>query len=429
MVKWQRMLIVGLAIIGILYSGVTIGAAGKFAGQTLNAYWVKWADDYNQGITNAAAEFEKETGCKINFVWAGDIELGMKLFAAIEADKLPDMAAVWAGECIPTFYGMGVLDPVTDVVKEIQAKNGPFFESTFPMVTFKGNNYAVPFFSIPDGLFVRTDILAEHGLSLPKTWDDVMTIAKKTTDPEKKIYGFGQGLSGGDYDAEKWFRTMLWSFGGSVQSADGKRITLNSPQAVKVLNWIKEGWDAKIFPPDATQWDSSGNNKSWNSGQAVMIYNASSAYYAMRATNPDLTAKTAIVAPIKGPAGTAQTLDEHSICIFKSSKNKEAAKEFIKFLNEKERYSKIVMPIAQPVLQALAKDPKWDDPSYRQFMNAMSYTKSLGYPGPESPAVCDIYNRRMLGEMMASMIVYRRTPEKVLKDTTGMIEAIYRQWK
>jgi multiple sugar transport system substrate-binding protein len=423
------MMVAFVMVFSLGFNGEGFAAEQNFAGKTLTAYWVKWNDDYNKGITEAAAEFEKATGCKIDFVWAGDIELGLKLFTAVETKKLPDMAAIWAGEHVPVFNAMGVLQPVSDVVKELKTKYGDFYDSMFPMVTFKGENYAVPFFAIPDGLHVRTDILKEAGLSLPKTWDDVLNIAKKTTNPEKKIYGFGQGLSGGDFDAEKWFTTMLMSYGGSVLSADGKKVTLNSPAALKVLKWIKEGWDAKIFPPDCTQWDSSGNNKSWNSGQAVMIYNASSSLWAMRKTAPDLLAKSAMVAPIAGPAKTLQVLDEHCITIFKSSENKEAAKAFIKFLMEKERYSNIVMPIAEPVIKSFGDDPKWKDPLNRPFLEAMPYTRGLGFPGPTTPGICEAYNRRVLGDMMASMIVYKRSPEKVLQDTSKLLEAIFARWR
>ena len=426
----KMMIVVLLVAIGTLSSfGVAGRTEQKLVGKTINVYFNRWVDDYNDGLAEAAKDFEKTTGCKVKGVFIAPLDLSTKLYAGIETRTLPDMAGVFAPEYIPMFHRMGVLEPVSDVVQELQAKYGDFYESMFPLVAFEGENYAVPFWVIPDGLHVRKDRLAEAGLVLPESWDDVLAIAKKTTRPEKKIYGFGQGLSGADHDADKWFRTMLWSYGGSVQSADGKEITVNSSYGRSVLKWITEGWDAKIFPPDATQWDASGNNKSWVSGQAVMIFNASSSLWAMRKTSPELLAKSIMVAPIKGPVDTRQFLDEHCLCVFKTSKNKEAAKTFIKFLFEKERYSKIVMPMAQPAIESFAMDPKWKDPLNRPFMNAVPYTTPIGYPGSVTPAMCELYNRRLLADAVASMIVYHRSPEKVLKDCTKMIEAVVMRWK
>jgi len=431
LMKSLKMAVVALLVmIGVLSSfGVADSAEQKLAGKTLTVIWNRWVGDYNDSVAEASKDFERATGCKVENVFVSPLELGARLYTAIEANSLPDMAVVWAGQYVPMFQAMGVLEPVSDVVQELQAEYGDFYESMFPMVTFEGENYAVPWLVIPDGLHVRKDRLAAAGLSLPESWEDVLTVAKKTTMPGKKIYGFGQGLSGTDADADKWFRTMLWSYGGGMQSIDGKTITLVSPAAFEVLDWVQEGLDAKIFPPDAAQWTSSGNNKSWASGEAVMIYNASSTLWVMRKKDPDMLAKTVMIAPVKGPVDTLCCLDEMCLAVFKSSKNKEAIKTFIKFLLERERYSKIVMPIAQPVIESFATDPKWDDPLNRPFLNAVPATRPLGYPGPVTPAVCEIYNRKILADGLASMVVYGRSQKKVLEDLTLAVKAIFARWE
>ena len=39
-------------------------------------------------------------------------------------------------------------------------------------------------------MWVRTDLLKEKGLDVPKTWDDFFTTAEKMTDASKGVYGF-----------------------------------------------------------------------------------------------------------------------------------------------------------------------------------------------------------------------------------------------
>lgn len=398
-------------------------------GPKLTAYWQRWyAKYYNEGINQASREFEKRTGCKVEIVWAGGEDLRLKYNMAIETNTLPDLGEGMA--FYPKmFQRLGILEQTSDLVENLVEQYGDFYGEIIPYSKFGEAFYAIPFFTIVEALHVRTDRLAQVGLSLPETWEDVLTAAKKTTNPKKHIYGFGEGPSRSNIDHAKWMRAMLWSYGASVFGKNGTTITLQSPQTTQVLQWIKEGWEAKIFPPDALQWGGGDNNKSWLSGQATMIWNAASTLSDTREEIPELLDKCTMVKAPAGPAGRKAFASGHFIMIFKDSAYPDLAREFVRFLFEKERYSKLTIPYLVPVFEVFTREPGWEDPLDRVFLENTSYIKTVGYPGPVTVMACEVMNRMILADMVSSMILYDLTPEEAVSKFIPQIEAIVKRWQ
>ncbi|MCZ7539594.1 MAG: sugar ABC transporter substrate-binding protein [Anaerolineae bacterium] len=164
-------------------------------------------------------------------------------------------------------------------------------------VTLDGNMYSVPFEMEPVALWYNKDMLAEAGLEVPKTWDELLAAAEALTTDDR--YGLLLPMNP-DYYENFVFYPFLWMAGGSVVNADFTEATVNTPEAASALDlWataVKNGWAA----PNST-----GNDpvdERFPTEQAAMFVSGYWVWGWLQASYPDFVAKVG-VAPIPAPAG------------------------------------------------------------------------------------------------------------------------------
>jgi len=102
-----------------------------------------------------------------------------KIAATAQSGKQPDILFT-----IPDFTtyvrGLGLGQPVTDVVNRVQATNGLVAASTAPY-TDAGESWAVPLYGMVQMLWYRADLLRAAGVQPPKTWSELLAATKKLT--------------------------------------------------------------------------------------------------------------------------------------------------------------------------------------------------------------------------------------------------------
>ena len=77
---------------------------------------------------------------------------------------------------VPEFAAAGWTIPVDEILpKDEQAK---FFQGTLNGATYQGKLGAVPWFNNGPGLYYRKDLLNAKGLKPPKTYDELLNVAK-----------------------------------------------------------------------------------------------------------------------------------------------------------------------------------------------------------------------------------------------------------
>jgi multiple sugar transport system substrate-binding protein len=151
-----------------------------------------------------------------------------------------------------------------------------------------GKQYGIPTKNYSMGLLYNKTLFAKAGLDVstpPKTWADVRTAAKK-------VAALGNGIAGyGDYSAGNtggWhFTAEMYSQGGEILSADGKKADFNNAQGKQVLQNIKDMryGDNSMGSRQLLQWGD-------------LLTNAAAGKVGMLVGAPDVT--TAIVTQFKG---------------------------------------------------------------------------------------------------------------------------------
>lgn len=124
---------------------------------------------------------------------------------------------------------------LTPYVKELK-RYGTIQQQLRDIYTVDGKIYGIPRTGYSMGLIYNKKLFEQAGLDPeqpPATWEEVRTAAKK-------IAGLGDGTVGyADYSAQNqggWhFTAELYSQGGDVVNADGKKATVDTPEGRAVL--------------------------------------------------------------------------------------------------------------------------------------------------------------------------------------------------
>ncbi len=177
-------------------------------------------------------------------------------------------------------------------------------------------------------MYYNASLFAKAGVSPPTadwTWDDFVTAAKKLTSGTgtKKIYG-------AVYD--NWFAPyydQMWAEGGDPYPDKGTKCGYDSPQSLKAFNSIVDLYKSGVSPTPS-QFSGQGAEQLFLTGRVgMMIGSGRWAAYDLR----DVKRFQWKVAPIpKGSQGRANFFHLSMFAISRTSKNPEAAWEFLKFM-------------------------------------------------------------------------------------------------
>ena len=203
------------------------------------------------------ADFEKANpGVKVQVMFR-DVTQGMLSFQTLlAAGTPPDGWIEAAGNANPYLHDAYAIDFKAYMTKEQLAVYKP--ESIGPYIR-NGNYYALPQSQVAGGFAVNLDMLAQIGEKMPTqekwTTDEFYRIAKKlkAVGVPAVVFFTKNGFSG-------WDQLWLSAFGASMyKGKDYSKTTINSPQAVAALTWMKKLVDEGLVsaPPNEMTDDDS----------------------------------------------------------------------------------------------------------------------------------------------------------------------------
>ena len=116
-------------------------------------------------------------------------------------------------------------------------------------------------------------ILADAGVTeIPKTWDEFVVAAQKTTDPSKEIWGTSSDVANVS-NMTTWEWILIRQYGGDFFDDRPGRRARTLPQNVQAmkffLDWI--GKD-KIMSPKTAQYNASQAEEDFNNGKVAFLF-------------------------------------------------------------------------------------------------------------------------------------------------------------
>jgi multiple sugar transport system substrate-binding protein len=202
--------------------------------------------------------------------------------------------------------------------------------------SYNGKVYGSPLFEDQGFLYYRKDLLAKEGLSVPQTWEQLESDAAKLQKAGLVKYGFV--WEGASYEGLTCnFMEYLTDAGGTATNSGYTKATLDSPQAVQAVTFMRSLVTSGVTPAAITTFQEPQAMNVFAAGQSAFLRNWDYAYSV--ATTPatsKLTKAQVGVAPLPTFQGQAypgySNIGGWNMYINPHSKNIPADLKFIEFL-------------------------------------------------------------------------------------------------
>ena len=350
--------------------------------------------------------------------------------AAFETKQFPDLGAMEQSD-LPKFIVSDLMVETTDVMKRLNKLEGGLSDGSFMAGrTADGKHWSVPAFSSTEMFYVRTDLLEEHGLDLPDTWEDVMEVAKAVNKPGE-VWGWGMQMGTPSWDSEVALTSKLWAYGASTWDKNGKP-AIDSKATRTVLDFVNEAWDAGVIPPDGPTWDDAGNNKAYQTGIAAMIFNTGSVLRYLQTEDEELLNKTAVIPIPKGPKGRFCSGYFYQWGAMNTTKYPDVCLELMEWLMSPEQVKPYYVAGGGnmlPTYKNLLNEEMWQDPYRKVLADMVPNTYSQGYPGINTPWLLDAWMDHTMVTMLNRVLVDGWDNDKAIDEADTALQKYYDDWQ
>src|SRR5215212_689530 len=187
---------------------------------------------------------KNETQIKLEYIPVTEYLSGSKLATAFASGQGPDIFIISPGDFL-RYYNGGVLADLTPHIED--AAKADFPESVIANRMVDGKIYGIPMEVEPMAMYYSVKAFEDAKLNendVPKTWDELLELAKKLTTPDR--YGVLFETTPGYYQNFTWY-PFMWQGGGEFQSKEGKS-AFDSPATVQALKLWQDAINSKAAP-------------------------------------------------------------------------------------------------------------------------------------------------------------------------------------
>lgn len=290
-------------------------------------------------------EYMKENKNVTIKVEALDEEAYKTKFKAYSMEGMPDVVSIWGQ---PSF-----LDEVLDAgvlaeLNEDDYKDYGFISGSLDGFKKDGKLYGLPRNTDVAGFYYNEKMFKENGWTVPKTYDELLELAKKIND--KGIIPLA--MDGGDgWPMAVYLSDILYKLTGSDYSSTVsdaiKKGDFSDANIKKATEILKQTADAKMFQKGYDSQDYGTAQNLFTNGQAAMFYMGS--WEASMALNEDIPKEIrenirVFTMPIidggKGKATDIAAWNGGGYAVSSKSEHKEDAIKFLNYMYQPDKLSK-----------------------------------------------------------------------------------------
>jgi sorbitol/mannitol transport system substrate-binding protein len=374
--RWGRpsSALVALATLGLLATACSGAGGGGGGGDTKTITLATVANPQMQDIEKLSSEFKKDhPDITVKFVILPENELRDRVTQdiATQAGQY-DVTTIGTYE-VPIWAKNGWLTKLDDNASQGGYDVGDLLPPIKDALSFEGGLYAVPFYGESSFLMYRKDLFQQAGLQMPAnpTWQQVAQFAEKLNDPAKKIAGIClRGLPGwGEVLAP--LNTVILTFGGRWYD-ENYNAHLTDPATKEAVKFYVD-LVRKAGEPGAPNAGFNECLTSTGQGNAAMWYDATVGAASLE--DP----KTSKVAGKMGyvPAPVVKTeqsgwLWAWSLAIPKTSKNADAAWQFVSWATSKDYHKLVGEKLGWARVPPGARKSTYELPEYQKAAGAFA---------------------------------------------------------
>ena len=372
-------------------------------------------------------KFTEKTGIEVRVDNEGWEDVRPKAAVAANTGAGPDIILSTNDDA--NLYPDKLLD-VTDLAEYLGKKYGGWYPACEAYLRPDGKKWiGIALGASGSYMVYRTSYLKAAGFdSFPKDTAGFLAMCKalhaKGTPP-----GFALGNATGD---GLWTNWLIWSHGGQLVDKNNK-VIIDSPETLKALEYAKELY--QTFIPGTLSWLDPNNNKAFLDSQISVTNNGISIYYAAKnSADPKIKEIAADINHASFPIGPVGVATESHLffnqMIMKYTKYPNAAKEFLRFMMEKEQFDPWLTGaggyIAQP-LRAYEATGIWTvDPKHTPYRDGVKNMRPAGYAGKLGYASAGASADFIVTNMVAEAASGSKTPKEAAERAQKRAERYYK---
>ncbi|MEM8860503.1 MAG: ABC transporter substrate-binding protein [Chloroflexota bacterium] len=275
----------------------------------------------------------------------------------------------------------------------------------------------------------------------PSNYQELLVGGQKVA--EQTGMPIGLGISP-EIDSEIAMRSIIWSHGGSIQDQN-ENVVLYSPETIEAVEFISQLFKQSMSE-SVLEWVPSSNNQGILTGDLSYIQNSLSAYRSMQKEVPERSANVAFTKPLEGPEGAiapAHVWMIYVVPLYVEEMELLAAKAFMLHLAanynqavyNSELYNFPAWASTTPQLYAregwLNDDPFSVGESERLSIltDAGDIYVNLGYPGYANPAIGQVFDEKIITQMIRRVVVDNMSAEESVKIADQRTREIFEIWR
>jgi multiple sugar transport system substrate-binding protein len=215
-------------------------------------FWNGFTGGDGVGIKQIVDEFNsKNPKIKVEmnvYQWA---DFFQKLPAAVASGNGPNVAAMHVDD-IGTNAAQNTIVPIQDIADALKLQESDYSQVVWQGGLYQNKRFGIPLDVHPLAMYWNKDVFKKAGLDpeKPPTNKNDLEEALKTM-KGKGIKGFW--VSPFPFTGGLTFFGMVYQFGGSVFSEDGKSVTFDQDPGVQALTWMKSLVDQGYSPANVAQ--------------------------------------------------------------------------------------------------------------------------------------------------------------------------------
>jgi multiple sugar transport system substrate-binding protein len=287
---------------------------------------------------------------------------------------------------------------------------------------------------IPPLLIYRKD-LWDAISATPDSWDDILRGGRQI----KLLHESPVGISlAPESNSNHTLRAVMYSFGSSVQDADGRPV-LKSKPALEMVKYVKALYQ-EAMTEDVLNWDASSNNRFMLAGTGCLTMDTISIARASEQLKLPFASDLRLAKAPEGPAARlAPPFEVLTYFIWKFAENAEGARRFLVDYTGQSRQAFLAsgfenMPsfpdAARDLAQLVSSNASATPPDqYSLLKEVATWTTNIGYPGYTNAAIAEVFDSGVIPTMCAQAATGKLTPEDALDQGDQEVRRIFAKWQ
>lgn len=386
-----------------------------------------------ESIQKSADEFMKDhPKVKIKIETFSWNDFYTKWTTGLANGNVPDISTALPNQVMEMINSDAIV-PLNDTIKEIGQDR--FNKKALDEAKVGKNYYSVPLYSHAQVMWVRTDLLKQHNIEVPKTWDELFEASKKLT--ADGVYGMSVPLGTNDFMATRFLNFYVRSAGGSLLTKDLKADLTSKLAQDGIKYWVK--MYKEVSPKDSLNFNVLQQATLFYQGKTAFDFNSGFHIGGVQANSPQLLDSIdAYPMPKVKDSDKDYGIETSNIpmVVWKNSKHQDVAKAFMQYLFKDKNYVEFLnsTPVGMlPTISGITDLPEYKDNETRKkfahaeevILEAAKKGTAIGYENEPSVQAGLMTNQHIIEQMFQDIISNGTDPMKAAKSAEKQLNDLF----